>query len=58
MIKFMNGKVLDTGYVASQLGRFKLSDARVESWAQFYHKPYALDYDEARHKAYERKADS
>ena len=44
----------DGGYIARTIARSMLASAPITAWTQFYHKPYADDWKEAREKAKKR----
>ena len=46
--------VIEGGYMARTMGKGYLSSAPVSAWTQFFHKPYADDWKEARGRALAR----
>ena len=48
---------VEGGYISSTLSKETLKSSSVSAWTQFYHKPYAFDWSEARIKARSRKTD-
>ena len=42
------------GYTSRGLNGWVLAHSTLDSWKQFYHKPYAFDWAEASNKAIER----
>ena len=44
------------GMTSRNLNAYMLAHSTLGSWVQFYHKPYANDWNEATVKAIERKA--
>lgn len=42
------------GYIARTISKGMMATAPITAWTQFYHKPYADDWKEARMKARER----
>jgi len=46
--------VIEGGYMARTMGKGYLSSSPVSAWTQFFHKPYADDWKEARGKAVKR----
>lgn len=44
------------GYVSRNLNAYALAHSTLNSWIQFYHRPYKCDWNEATIKAIERKA--
>lgn len=41
----------DTGYISRTISKSMLASAPVTAWTQYFHKPYAFDWKEAREKA-------
>ncbi len=54
MRKIKTSAVLKNGFVSGKMGTKDLKSAPVIAWTQAYHKPYALDWGEARRKALNR----
>lgn len=44
------------GFTMTSFKKGEIKGQSVSSWTHFYHKPYSLDWGEARVKAKERKA--
>lgn len=46
----------DGGFTAKGFNTYLAATADISSWTQFFHKPYATDWGEARVKAIEHEA--